>query len=795
MRKITLLMSLLCLWCVGATAEVITSMSQLANNRCYTVVTPKAGWAMESGGTISCTVALGLQQDANDEKQQFAFVNDGHSNYYLYSVSEKKFLTMDKTMTTSLADIVGNAIEFVEAGGNYPNAFRIRFRDNTSKNINLANPVANGVVIDGWSYVDDGTAYTITDVGEFNPEEALEILSGTKHFTYNYTLNGVTIGTEVCSGIVGEDFPIGSKTQTGYVTMTKPDGKISADSEGKTYYVPVTFSSDFPFLYSSSDDENLNWYFLKLKDLNQNARYIKYDADRTDKYAVTADFTTDDCYLWAFIGNPVEGFAMVNKATGEQKLYAATLGNDQFPTMSSSDETKWVPIKSERGNYNGRFGLKASTAEFYLNDFAGNGFLSLWEQGPTPDEGSNVLAITEADGTKAKFLSVVEGLTTDLENKPFGEGLGKYHLEGDESIIEKAKALKEKENATFEEIKDCLSELQTVVIVINQPVPGKFYRFKNADGSKCMTSTEVSNKMQMATANNNNAAPTVFYLDNENHLVAFSNGLCIGQFERGKENESWKCLLATNEKVGTAEFQESGAVGLYNICMSKGRYLYNAHDDVDCGGSDGDGYRWTIEEVTWLPVPINTAVGYASLFSPVELKRSDNSSNERVKAYTGTVSGDFIKLTEIEGNIPANTPVVLEYVRDEENGYVYLPIVSTDAASTATTSDNDNCFTGEVLAENYTPGNGICTLQKIDEEVGFYGYNGDTLYGFKAYLPAQGSGVRGYAIKFGGEATGIDGIEAEKNASEIFYDLNGRRVLYPAAGIYVTASGKKVLVK
>ena len=42
---------------------------------------------------------------------------------------------------------------------------------------------------------------------------------------------------------------------------------------------------------------------------------------------------------------------------------------------------------------------------------------------------------------------------------------------------------------------------------------------------------------------------------------------------------------------------------------------------------------------------------------------------------------------------------------------------------------------------------------------------------------------------------GIDGVTAGPEKSTSFYDLSGRRVEKPAHGIFVTGSGKKIIVK
>ena len=79
--------------------------------------------------------------------------------------------------------------------------------------------------------------------------------------------------------------------------------------------------------------------------------------------------------------------------------------------------------------------------------------------------------------------------------------------------------------------------------------------------------------------------------------------------------------------------------------------------------------------------------------------------------------------------------------------------------------------------------------------VGFYQMNDSdrTLGSNKAYLelPTTMNHVR--SITIGGPTTGIEDTVAESTEAEEYYDLQGRRVMNPTKGIYVTKSGKKVL--
>lgn len=66
----------------------------------------------------------------------------------------------------------------------------------------------------------------------------------------------------------------------------------------------------------------------------------------------------------------------------------------------------------------------------------------------------------------------------------------------------------------------------------------------------------------------------------------------------------------------------------------------------------------------------------------------------------------------------------------------------------------------------------------------------------KAYYVSTQATGEALSLSFGGPAVGIDQIAtpgAEK--AQTYYDLQGRRVLYPSNGIYVTEDGQKVFIK
>ena len=86
-------------------------------------------------------------------------------------------------------------------------------------------------------------------------------------------------------------------------------------------------------------------------------------------------------------------------------------------------------------------------------------------------------------------------------------------------------------------------------------------------------------------------------------------------------------------------------------------------------------------------------------------------------------------------------------------------------------------------------------LGNVDGKVGFYHWNGSTLKANRAYLEASklnNSGVKGFALDFEDDATGINNVNANLNLDEAIYNLAGQRLSKMQKGINII-NGKKIL--
>lgn len=390
-----------------------------------------------------------------------------------------------------------------------------------------------------------------------------------------------------------------------------------------------------------------------------------------------------------------------------------------------------------------------------------------------------------------------------------GTGVGKYIPAGGLENVDDATLVSyndsymsfingtEKTNSGIKSVIDNVYNTMIFPFTINQPTPGKLYRFKGKKSGKYMASASSSTRNKMVLNEEAaNGLETVFKLveDGGNYkLLNCGNGYFI-------TNTHDASALKANANTITFNASESSYIGYYTIKTNySSPYIFDDKTDneVDRNSSyAADNCDWQIEEVTELPVPINTTVGYGTLYSPVPLKGVSSGNYDqdgRLEFYYGKKEGDKLKLTKIDGDIPAETGLIVKYKGgvNEATGCVFMEIADTDPEFTA---DNELTGTLETVAKPTT--GTVYTLQKpADSPLGLYNFTGTHVKGGKAYyLLAEGAAApMGFVFDFDGVTTGVENIEVNAD-NQVIYDLSGRRVAKAGKGLYII-NGKKVLVK
>lgn len=206
--------------------------------------------------------------------------------------------------------------------------------------------------------------------------------------------------------------------------------------------------------------------------------------------------------------------------------------------------------------------------------------------------------------------------------------------------------------------------------------------------------------------------------------------------------------------------------------------------------------HWTFEAVDDIGITIG-ASGYASVNYDFPVKFPAG-----VKVYKKALeAATYIRLEEItpgtDGCVSLHTGNAA-FVAGTEGASITLSILSDEP-------DNiDTGVNGTYLATKFEEGDAanIYGIAKVNDVVAFYKMQGGTtIKQNKGYVRSTSSNAPRMELTFGeGETTGIESLleDNSRRASidtSVLYDLNGRRVLYPSRGIYVTAGGQRIFLK
>ena len=203
-----------------------------------------------------------------------------------------------------------------------------------------------------------------------------------------------------------------------------------------------------------------------------------------------------------------------------------------------------------------------------------------------------------------------------------------------------------------------------------------------------------------------------------------------------------------------------------------------------------------LKEVTSIPVTIKSTL-WTSLCFPVDVVIPSE-----LKAYkAASTQGTTINLEELAAGsrIPAGTGFLALADAETYTDGAYTFAIATGSEDEADLSGNQ--FTGAKVKRSGMAGVDYFALATKNTVTGFYKVTTGTVPANKAYLLGeklnQGAGANMLQFAFGeGTTTGISNVNAENSGkAETYYDLNGRLVVYPTRGVYVTGSGRKVFVK
>gem|GEM_PF-3223784 len=161
-------------------------------------------------------------------------------------------------------------------------------------------------------------------------------------------------------------------------------------------------------------------------------------------------------------------------------------------------------------------------------------------------------------------------------------------------------------------------------------------------------------------------------------------------------------------------------------------------------------------------------------------------TNSGLKAYLAKYNNGTVTYTEVT-KVPANTPVLV--YGDEAKQYTTDFLKQSDTADDVTANGLQGSATEKTTCDGTQYGLGV-----VDSKLGWYKMTEGTLDAGKAYLSISSSSAKSFYEIPATIVTGINTVNADKKADDVYYDLMGRRVVAPQHGVYIH-NGKKVVVK
>ena len=358
MKKTFLLMFALLCCMVQGWAEKVTDLSQLSNDKVYTIRSARAFLLYSSKNSSKLSSSTGnnvgsVTYSLTDPNLQFHIEKKG-DNYYLFSVGAQKYVSSNGSYEANASTIL--KLEKQANNANYP--WKLSLGSN-GMNSQEAGQTAEGIMVNSWTTTDAGNCYYIE---EAIPEDKLYTVYvlGTDNaeagFTYGETTykNGATIETK---------------------DIIKATDVTPVAVEGMMAIVSV----DDLNIYVSYLAENTKFYTIK----GGHGGYVSMNPDYMsgDNFLLTnGNKPRDNKSLWAFVKTGTNKYKVYNYSTGLSKVLGIT-GTEAAAraAMVSTDNTTYKTEFSGKFNFGSTQAsvINISGTGHYWNK-RGN-YLALWE--------------------------------------------------------------------------------------------------------------------------------------------------------------------------------------------------------------------------------------------------------------------------------------------------------------------------------------------------------------------------------------------------------------------------------
>lgn len=623
-----------------------------------------------------------------------------------------------------------------------------------------------------------------------------------------------TFTTEVENGTVISELPTMPEMSYFYSnpTLATPENaEVSADNCNFTINVDEAAAP-----YTASTAANPTWYTIKLR--NDDTHYICHVLPTDNGIGSQRSFTAEFCknqgklqtyegFLWAFVKDGF-GVKLLNKQTGKYVVASGT----NAATLDANGTT--FIVKTNTNNNSIGFSLQIpGSSNIHIGDHVNGGILGGWNSGLSQNDNGSCFQIALAT-TEASLAVGKEVAIDTLSNLAVIEADATMATAHTQASVDAAKAAVEAAT-TPEAIINAAYNMYDVPAF----EADAYYRIQNINNitKKYLTSAPIFVGKDGSLSTSYHAGLSGDRVirrvaDNANFVSQLWQLVSNGNGTFKIKNANTGCRMSsyvspidmpidvnaggdyTLKVVPTTTF--AGNDGTTMLRMVVGNQIINAYggdaqDILSAYNQESDkGGYWQFVKVTEVPVEISAA-NYATVGFPFAVKVPAESG---IKAfYVSNIADGKMELTEFEnGIIPANTGAILYH---DGATTANLAITTTDA-----TVDNNKLTATAAKRVGYDAESTYVLALNGEGNAAFLKSDLTSVPANKAYVSAdqvtEGEGAAAVLnFVFGGTTTAINGVEANNGNNVEYYDLNGRRVLYPANGIFVTNAGKKVFIK
>ncbi|MBR5892313.1 MAG: glycoside hydrolase family 95 protein [Bacteroidaceae bacterium] len=369
MKKVFfMLFSFLCMTLFAQT-ETVTDLSQLSNDKVYTLTSARAFLLHSTASGVSGQICgstgklVGnVTKDPKDPNQQFRIEKNG-ANYYLYSVGAGKYVNSNGNYEANAS----SALTITKVSGSYP--WKLSIGGN-GMNSQEPNQMDAGIVVNSWTTTDAGNCYQIEAVTLDPVDYTIHVL-GTEDAAAGVTYEGAEYKE---GGVITTDQVL-NKSQ---FTASEVEGKIAVvNIDGRNIYV-------------SYFDADTKFYTV----MNGKGGYVSLNSSYMSGNDLTLANTSvpqDNQGIWAFVEQSAGVYKVYNYSTGLSKVLGmkgseASARASMVAPESTSHTIKFDGQYDFSGKEPSYIKMNGTTSN-YWNDR--NSYLALWNSsGAIGDTGS-----------------------------------------------------------------------------------------------------------------------------------------------------------------------------------------------------------------------------------------------------------------------------------------------------------------------------------------------------------------------------------------------------------------------